>query len=185
MSAYHFEYELAQHDGATFYFNVTPIELIGDEAGQVCAVKFVRTETSKNGQLTLIPGSEFTESADMVLKAVGQSKQSVWLTQNFPALRLDKRGVVERNPLTGQTSVAHLFAGGDCANGGREVVNAVGEGKKAAHGIHAFLGQSDIPAPRQPSRLGVNGDARGSGLEAPIRAHELEKLYFSEAEHHG
>jgi dihydropyrimidine dehydrogenase (NAD+) subunit PreT len=185
MSAYHFEYELAQRDGATFYFNVAPIELIGDEAGQVCAVKFVRTETSDDGRLTLIPGSEFTEPADMVLKAVGQSKQSAWLTQHFPALRLDQRGVIERNPATGQTSVPHLFAGGDCANGGREVVNAVGEGKKAARGIHAFLGQSKMPTPRQPSRLGINGEPRGSGLEAPIRAHELEKLYFSGVEQHG
>jgi glutamate synthase (NADPH/NADH) small chain len=185
MSAYHFEYELAQRDGAIFYFNVTPIELIGDKAGQVCAVKFVRTKTNDHGQLTLIPGSEFTEPADMVLKAVGQSKQSAWLTQNFPALRLDKRGVVERDPSTGQTSVPHLFAGGDCANGGREVVNAVGEGKKAARGIHTFLGQSGIPPSRQPSRLGVNGEARCSGLEAPIRAHELEKLYFSEAKQYG
>jgi dihydropyrimidine dehydrogenase (NAD+) subunit PreT len=185
MSAYHFEYELAQHDGATFYFNVAPIELIGDEAGQVCAVKFVRTQTTINGQLTLVPSSEFTEPADMVLKAVGQSKQSAWLTQNFPALRLDKRGVIERNPVTGQTSVAHLFAGGDCANGGREVVNAVGEGKKAARGIHAFLGQSALPVPRQPSRLGVNGEPSGSGLESPIRAHELEKLYLSEEKPHG
>jgi dihydropyrimidine dehydrogenase (NAD+) subunit PreT len=185
MSAYDFEYELAQRDGAIFYFNVTPIELIGDETGQVCAVKFVRTETGINGELIMVPGSEFIEPADMVLKAVGQSKQSAWLTRNFPALRLDKRGVVERNPATGQTSVAHLFAGGDCANGGREVVNAVGEGKKAARGIHAFLGQSDIPVPRQPSRLGVIGDPCGSGLEVPIRAHELEKLYFSEVKQHG
>jgi dihydropyrimidine dehydrogenase (NAD+) subunit PreT len=185
MSAYHFEYELAQRDGAIFYFNVAPIELIGDEAGQVCAVKFVRTETSDHGHLTLIPGSEFTEPADMVLKAVGQSKQSAWLTQHFPALRLDQRGVIERNPATGQTSVPHLFAGGDCANGGREVVNAVGEGKKAARGIHAFLGQSEMPTPRQPSRQGINGEPRGSGLEAPIRAHELERLYFSGVEQHG
>jgi dihydropyrimidine dehydrogenase (NAD+) subunit PreT len=186
MSAYDFEYELAQRDGATFYFNVAPLELIGDETGQVCAVKFVRTETGSDGELRLIPGSEFTEPAEMVLKAVGQSKQAAWLAENFPALRLDQSGVVERNPATGQTSVAHLFAGGDCANGGREVVNAVGEGKKAAHGIHAFLGGLDIPAPRQPSRLGVNGDPGGSGLEAPIRAHELEKLYYSrEAKQHG
>jgi pyruvate/2-oxoglutarate dehydrogenase complex dihydrolipoamide dehydrogenase (E3) component len=121
----------------------------------------------------------------MVLKAVGQSKQSAWLRDNFPALRLDERGVIERNPATGQTSVAHLFAGGDCANGGREVVNAVGEGKKAARGIHAFLGQPEIPVPRQPSRLGATGSPRSSGLEAPIRAHELEKLFFSEAKQHG
>jgi NADPH-dependent glutamate synthase beta subunit-like oxidoreductase len=93
MSAYDFEYELAQRDGATFYFNVTPIELLGDERGQVCAVKFVRTETNNNGEWSLIPGSEFSEPADMVLKAVGQSKQSAWLRDNFPVVRLDERGV--------------------------------------------------------------------------------------------
>jgi dihydropyrimidine dehydrogenase (NAD+) subunit PreT len=185
MSAYDFEYELAQRDGAIFYFNVTPVELLGDATGQVCAVKFVRTEISNSGEWRMIPGSEFSEPADMVLKAVGQSKQSAWLRDNFPALRLDERGVVERDPATGQTSVAHLFAGGDCANGGREVVNAVGEGKKAARGIHAFLGQSENPFPGQPSRLGAMGGPRNSGLEAPIRAHELEKLYFKEAEQHG
>jgi glutamate synthase (NADPH/NADH) small chain len=185
MSAYHFEYELAQNDGATFYFNVTPIELIGDKSGQVCAVKFARTESSRNGNLALIPGAEFIEPADMVLKAVGQSKQSAWLTQNFPALRIDQRGVVERDPATGQTSAAHLFTGGDCANGGKEVVNAVGEGKKAARGIHAFLGQTEIPASKQSSRLGVSGGPHGSGLQVPIRAHELEKLYFAETEQHG
>ena len=83
MSAYDFEYELAQRDGAIFYFNVTPIELIGDEMGQVCAVKFARTETSNDGEWRLIPGSEFSEPADMVLKAVGQSKQSDWLSGTF------------------------------------------------------------------------------------------------------
>jgi dihydropyrimidine dehydrogenase (NAD+) subunit PreT len=185
MSAYDFEYELALQDGATFYFNVAPIELIGDAAAQVCAVKFIRTETNRNGRLTLIPGSEFTEPADMVLKAVGQSKQSAWLARNFPTLLVDKRGVVERNHETGQTSVSHLFTGGDCANGGKEVVNAVGEGKKAARGIHIFLGQKESLTPRQPSRLGVNGRPGDSGLQEPIRAHELEKRYFAERGQHG
>jgi dihydropyrimidine dehydrogenase (NAD+) subunit PreT len=178
MSAYKFEYEIAQRDGAIFYFNVAPIALISDEIGQVAAVKFVRTETNRDGAFKAIPGTEFVETADMVLKAVGQSKQNEWLTRNFPALRIDRRGVVERNLLTGQTSVPHLFAGGDCANGGREVVNAVGEGKKAALGIHAFLGEKKIAADEQPSRLGVKGGPHGSGLQAPVRAHELEAAYL-------
>jgi len=40
---------------------------------------------------------------------------------------------------TAMTSVPGLFAGGDCANGGKEVVNAVAEGKHAAHGIDRWL----------------------------------------------
>jgi glutamate synthase (NADPH/NADH) small chain len=89
-------------------------------------------------------------------------------------LQVDTRGVVAANPDTGQTNVPHIFTGGDCANGGREVVNAVGEGKKAAHGIHVFLTKEAVVPPLQPSRLGAKEGTTGSGLLSPIRAHELE-----------
>lgn len=39
----------------------------------------------------------------------------------------------------GRTGNAKLFAGGDCVNGGKEVVNAVAEGKAAALAIHRAL----------------------------------------------
>lgn len=70
-----------------------------------------------------------------------------------------------------------VFAGGDCANGGREVVNAVGEGKKAARGIHEMFGLTSISGPVQPSRWGVPDGPFGSGLDAPIRVPELEAKY--------
>jgi dihydropyrimidine dehydrogenase (NAD+) subunit PreT len=38
-----------------------------------------------------------------------------------------------------QTSNPQYFAGGDCVNGGGEVVDAVAHGKRAARGIHATL----------------------------------------------
>ena len=43
------------------------------------------------------------------------------------------------DPETGQTSLPHVFAGGDCVNGGKEVVNAAAEGKRAARGLDAYL----------------------------------------------
>jgi glutamate synthase (NADPH/NADH) small chain len=89
-------------------------------------------------------------------------------------LALDARGAILRDPLTGATNLPHVFTGGDCANGGREVVNAVGEGKKAAHGIHGFLTGTAATPLVQPSRLGAKSGPTGSGLIAPIRAHELE-----------
>ena len=67
-----------------------------------------------------------------------------------------------------------MFAGGDCANGGREVVNAVGEGKKAARGIHRFFGESKVVGPVQSSRWGVASGPFGSGFDEPIRVPELE-----------
>ncbi len=48
-------------------------------------------------------------------------------------------GKIEVDPLTGQTSRPKYFAGGDCVNGGREVVDAVAEGKRAARGIVKWL----------------------------------------------
>lgn len=173
MSAYGFEYRLAQADGAQFLFNTIPVEVIG-EAGRVTALRVVRTRNSPGGSAEPLPGTEFTMHFDLVLKAVGQEKQSDRISQLFPGLAIDKRGVVQRDPTTGATNLPTIFAGGDCGNGGREVVNAVGEGKKAARGIHAMLSGENVAGPVQPSRLGAKDGAVGSGLLKPIRAHELE-----------
>jgi glutamate synthase (NADPH/NADH) small chain len=175
MSAYDFEYELAKTDGAGFVFQATPIEVVATN-GHVTGLKLVRTRLI-DGKAEPIPGSEWLEPCDLVLKAVGQEKQVQLLRSLFPTLVVDKRGVISHDPLTGQTNVPHIFCGGDCSNGGREVVNAVGEGKKAAYGIHAFLTKETVTPPVQPSRLGAKQGSTGSGLMAPIRASELEADY--------
>jgi dihydropyrimidine dehydrogenase (NAD+) subunit PreT len=143
--------------------------------GHVTGLKLIQTRIGAGGRVEFVPDTEWIEPVDLVLKAVGQKKQVELLKKLFPTLHIDARGVIAHNPLTGQTNVAHIFCGGDCANGGREVVNAVGEGKKAAHGIHAFLTKETATPPVQPSRLGAKQGATGSGLLSPIRAHELEE----------
>ncbi len=172
MSAYDFEYEHAKHDGAHFLFHAAPVEILATD-GHVSGLKLARTRVA-GGKVEIVPGSEWVEPCDLVLKAVGQEKQVAFLRQAFPGLKIDSRGVIARDAATGQTDVARLFTGGDCANGGREVVNAVGEGKRAAHGIHRSLTGELATLPTQPSRLGAKQGAAGSGLLAPIRAHELE-----------
>jgi pyruvate/2-oxoglutarate dehydrogenase complex dihydrolipoamide dehydrogenase (E3) component len=115
----------------------------------------------------------------MVIKAIGEQTQGGLLKKLFPKLELDVHGVIMRNPDTGQTNLPKLFAGGDCANGGREVVNAVAEGKKAARGIHAMFVGERASGPVQPSRFGVSGAPMGSGFDKPIRVTELEAEYFA------
>jgi hypothetical protein len=73
---------------------------------------------------------------------------------------------------TGHTGIRGVFVGGDCANGGREVVNAVAEGKRAARGIHLFLSGQTVAGPIQPSRYGVLGRPEGAGFNKPIRVAE-------------
>jgi dihydropyrimidine dehydrogenase (NAD+) subunit PreT len=176
MPAYDFEQKLAKTDGARFLFNVLPLEILADGTGHVTGLKLGRT-ASTNGKLQTIAGSEFTEPFDMVIKAIGEEKHVSLFKKLFPALELDKRGVVVRNSDTGQTNIPGVFAGGDCANGGAEVVNAVAEGKKAARGIHAFFAGPAASGPIQPSRYGVKGAPVGSGFDRPIRVTELEEEY--------
>src|SRR2546422_5526993 len=126
MPAYHFEQEMAKTDGCEFLFHVVPVE-IQSAAGHVTGLKLVRT-ASTNGKLKILPGTEFVEPFDMIIKAIGEQKQATLLKKLFPALELDQHGVVVRNRDTGQTNLPRVFTGGDCANGGQEVVNAVAEG---------------------------------------------------------
>ena len=85
----------------------------------------------------LRPGTEFRLDVGMVVKALGQKRKLDFL-QQIPKLEL-KNGCVQVNSQTMQTANPRYFAGGDCVNGGGEVVDAVAHGKKAALGIHGML----------------------------------------------
>lgn len=140
MPAYDYEYELAKQDGVQFEWLTAPIEVVGARAVEGLRCVHMRLGArDARGRRTPEPitGSEFTMSVDMVIGAVGQEKRTGWLDR-IAGLRLENgRVVVDAG--TAMTSIPGLFAGGDCANGGKEVVNAVAEGKLAAHGIHTWL----------------------------------------------
>jgi glutamate synthase (NADPH/NADH) small chain len=177
MPAYEFEQEMAKTDGAEFLLHAAPIEVLSDGTGHVTGLKLART-ASTNGKLQVLPGTEFVEPVDMVIKAIGEQKQVSLLKKLFPSIELDAKGVIVRNRDTGQTNLPHVFSGGDCANGGKEVVNAVAEGKKAARAIHELFAGQNVSGPVQPSRYGVRGEPVGAGFYRPIRVVELEEEYF-------
>ena len=74
--------------------------------------------------------------ADLVLMAIGQSKLGELVGELSDVEVVRGCLVVDERGATGRPGV---FAGGDCTNGGKEVVNAVAEGKRAARGIDAYL----------------------------------------------
>lgn len=136
-SCHNYEYELAKKDGVVFHWNTTPVKIIGDNhvIGVTCQKVFPSRDRKE--KIKQVPGSEWTLEVDMVINALGQKKQGSWLSQ-IPNLSL-KDGLVVVGSKTGQTTNKKYFAGGDCVNGGMEVVNAVAEGKAAAFGIHDYL----------------------------------------------
>jgi glutamate synthase (NADPH/NADH) small chain len=136
MSAFDYEYDLAKHDAVEFEWNAAPVKAIADSHGHVDTLECIRTQ-SIGGKLQNVPGSEFCLAVDMVVKALGQKKK-VGFLQQIADLTLEKGRVVV-NSSTMQTTNPKYFAGGDCVNGGGEVVDAVAHGKRAARGIAAAL----------------------------------------------
>src|SRR5205814_4088499 len=91
------------------------------------------------GRSSFVPvtGTEFCLDVGMVIKALGQKRKLEFL-QQIPNLEL-KNGCIAVDLQTMQTKNPYYFAGGDCVNGGGEVVDAVAHGKRAARGMHAAL----------------------------------------------
>jgi glutamate synthase (NADPH/NADH) small chain len=140
MSAFAFEYEHARLEGVKFVWHVQPTRILGGEA--VEGLELIRLAASADGSILPQPGSEFSLTADLIVLAIGQGTHSSIFADKVKL----ERGRIVIDRATGQTSDPKFFAGGDCTNGGREVVDAVADGKRAGIGIAAWLEATLVPA---------------------------------------
>ncbi len=185
MPAYDFEYALAKSDGVRFLFNAIPLEILAGDDLHVTGLRLADTRVDAASRVEIIPNAEWVEACDMVIKAAGREKGIPLPRRLFPNLEVDEHGMVKYDFATGQTNLPRVFVGGDCANGGREVVHAVAEGKRAARGLHAFFSGETISDPLQPSRLGKPDGVVGSEFDNPTRTAEVETEYSTNGESHG
>ncbi len=160
--AYPHAIELARSLGVAIRWLTAPIEIRGD-AGHVAGAAFATMtlgEPDASGRRRPAPvdGPRLELTLDTVVRAVGQ--------QQPPGLEevLDGLGVVARDgrvvadPATGRTANARVWAIGDIANGGREVVDAVQAGKLAARSIVHELGlDASTIVPVRPSDATLPG----------------------------
>jgi glutamate synthase (NADPH/NADH) small chain len=138
MSAFSFEYEHAKQEGVRFLWHVQPVGIEG--AGKVEALRLARLESQEDGSLVAQQDLDILLAVDQVVLAIGQATHTDFLTGVGLAMQ---RGRIVIDRVTGQTSNPKYFAGGDCTNGGREVVDAVADGKRAGIGIAAWLEGAD------------------------------------------
>ncbi len=122
--AYDYEMELARKDGIEFMWQTSPVEIFGDD--RVAGIRVADAA----GLVSEI-------ACDQIIKAIGQLKMTAFFTETV-GVSVDEKGrvVVTEQMLT---SDPKIFAGGDCANGGAEAVDAAQMGKLAARAIHANL----------------------------------------------
>ena len=131
MSGYQHEWSPAKDGGATARWRTVPIAYEG-EGGRVTGLRCLRLDKRKQP----IAGTEHHVPADLVLVAIGQSKLGAMFADLDGVTVEWGRVVIDDDGFTGRPGV---YAGGDCANGGKEVVNAAAEGKAAAVAIDRYL----------------------------------------------
>ena len=84
-----------------------------------------------------ITGESLSFQCDCLVFAIGQQKLAKKL---FPEINADAKGRIVVDHETGLTSITNVYAGGDCINGGKEVVNAVADGRDAAYAMLSSWG---------------------------------------------
>jgi dihydropyrimidine dehydrogenase (NAD+) subunit PreT len=139
MPAYDYEFEIGKSDGCEFRWLTSPVKVVGNDCveGLEC-VRMELGEADESGRRSAkpVPGSEHILPADMIIYATGQEGHTE-LTSLIPGLKMQGKRILINE--SGQTGNPKVFAGGDCTNGGHDLVNATAAGKLAASGIHKFL----------------------------------------------
>jgi NADPH-dependent glutamate synthase beta subunit-like oxidoreductase/NAD-dependent dihydropyrimidine dehydrogenase PreA subunit len=173
MTAVKEDVDEALKEGVIIDYNVTVKEIMGQE-GTVCGVTCHKVENVaflSDGKIKMdfVAGSEFSLAADRVVIAIGQRPGSAAL--NIKGLALHKNGTIETDPLTLQTSIEGVFAGGDCVSGSNNVVDSMAAGIRAAESIDRYLAQKELRKARsiEPG-LAVEADIESRKISTHRRA---------------
>ena len=144
MGGYAHDVERAQRNGVEFVFWRAPVSIEGENS--VKSLRVESTDLTGDGSLVRVPGTESVMPATVVLRATGQAKR-VSFFSDIDGVATDDGGrvIVDDNF---RTENPNIWAGGDCVNGGKEVVNAVQHGKLAAEDINETLRATAVPKER-------------------------------------
>jgi glutamate synthase (NADPH/NADH) small chain len=128
IGAFDFEYEHAKQEGVQFLWRRRPLAVRNEAHGRLL-LETVQVRQA-GGSLEPVPDSQFTIACDLLVPAIGQSPLTA-LVQELRGVEV-RDGRVVADLATGRTGNERYYAAGDCVNGGREVVDAVAGGKRAA-----------------------------------------------------
>lgn len=133
----------AKEEGVEFLTLHNPIEYINDGKGKVCGMRVQKMELGEpdaSGRRSPVPieGAIEVIDIDQVVVAVGVSPNPI-IPHNFDGLEMSKWDTIVVNAENSQSSIPNVFAGGDIVRGGATVILAMGDGRKGAAGIHAYL----------------------------------------------
>ncbi len=138
----------ADHEGVKFHFLAAPTRFLGQD-DVVKAMEYIRMELGEpdaSGRRRPVPkeGSETEMPVNNVFAAIGQFPDLTCFRDNEAdetgrQIECTRWNTVIVDEETMQTNVPWVFSAGDCQRGAATVVEAIGDGRRAAAGIHLFL----------------------------------------------
>ncbi len=137
------EVEHAKEEGIIFKTLTNPVEVLGNEAGEVCGMRCIEMELGEpdaSGRRSPVvkEGSEFTLDVDTMIMAIGTSPNPL-IRKTTPGLETNKKGCIVTDGENGLTSREGVYAGGDAVTGAATVILAMGAGKAAAKAIDEYI----------------------------------------------
>jgi glutamate synthase (NADPH/NADH) small chain len=153
----------AEEEGIEFHWLTNPVEILGDDQGNVRGMRCLRMELGEpddSGRRRPVPvaGSEFEFEADLVVVAIGTNANPI--IGQTSGVKLNRRGYIETDAQLA-TSMAGVFAGGDIVTGAATVIEAMGAGRMAARSMKAWLGIRNTDELYQPERVSARGKLFG------------------------
>jgi len=148
LPARHEEVEHAEEEGIIFKTLTNPIEVLGDENGNVRGMKCVEMELGEPDESgrrrpVVKANSEFVLEVDTMIMSIGTSPNPL-IHSTTPGLETNKHGCIITNGDDGLTTREGVFAGGDAVTGAATVILAMGAGKQAAHAIDEYIKNKTI-----------------------------------------
>ena len=146
MPAHSDEVYQAEKEGVNMHFLTNPVRLIGNgKVGEIECLRMKLGDFDSSGRRRPVPieGSQFTMNVNLVIEAIGQRPNTSFITDHFEA-KLSKRGAILVDPGNLRVNKDGIFAGGDVVRGPATVIEAVGDGIKAAISIDKYLGGKGV-----------------------------------------
>lgn len=188
LTAHPVEIQEAEEEGVKFKFLAAPVKING-EGGKVTSIDCIQMDLGSpdaSGRCRPVPveGSNFSIEVDSVIPAVGQKCDLAFLPKE---VKTTKWNTIDINPITFETSIAGLFAGGDCVYGPASVVESFQAGIEGAESIYRYLKGIDLtegrPLMMKPvEKLPIEGVEK-TPREKPVLMPTQERLKgFAEVE---
>jgi formate dehydrogenase (NADP+) beta subunit len=153
MPAHEFEIVEAEREGIEFLHRLGPKRILGEHRVEGLETLRVSSVFDADGRFNprFVQGTESVIPCDSVIMAIGQAPDLGWLEPG-DGVDVSARGTisVERESLA--TAAAGVYAGGDVAFGPRNLIDAIGDGRRAAASIHRYIAGEGPPEPRSRVR---------------------------------